>query len=137
MKMDIVLVILIIILGIGFIRFIQLLYVSRKGFLTQLEYVKYSHSNIEPDGPSASNAYIGGEYTNHYVKAKYRIKNGMYLYKTVPQSVFGINNLDPVEIILFPKNEKKYIYKNRFSQWIVPILSTIILFIITIYIVLS
>lgn len=137
MEIDIFLILIIIICAIGFIRFIQLIYVSKNGFKSQLEYASYSHSSIEPDGPSTSNAYMGGESTNHYVKAKYRTKNGLYLHKKVPQSVFGINSIEPVNIIVFPKNEKKYIFKNKFSQWLLPIICTIILFIIIISFVLS
>ena len=137
MKLDIFLILIIIFCAIGFIRFIQLIYVSKNGFKSKLEYESYSHSSIEPDGPSTSNAYMGSESTVHYVKAKYRTKNGLYRHKKVPQSAFGTNSLEPVNIIIFPKNEKKYIFKNKFSQWIFPIICTIILFIIIIAFVLE
>lgn len=137
MEFDIFLILIVIGCVIGFIRFIQLIYVSKKGFTTQLEYASYSHSSIEPDGPSASNAYMNGESTNHYVKAKYRTKNGLYLYKNVPQSIFGINSLDPIDIVVFPKNEKRYILKKRISQWILPIICTIVLLLIIVFFILN
>ena len=137
MELDIFLIFIIFCCIIGFIRFIQLIYVYKNGFSSQLEYVNYSYSNIEPDGLSANNGYMGGESTKHYVKAKYRIQKGLYIYKTVPQSIFRINSLEPVDIIVFPNNDKKFILKNQTFLWILPIICTLILLIIVCFFVFS
>lgn len=135
MELDIFLILIIFCCIIGVIRFIQLIYVYKNGFSSQLEYVNYSYSSMEPDGPSANNAYMGGESTNHYVKAKYRTQKGLYIYKTVPQSTFKINSLEPVDIIVFPNNDKKFIQKNKIFLWILPIICTLILLIIVCFFV--
>ena len=125
MEEDIFLIIIIVVCFIGFLRLLQLFYIIFTGYKSKLEYVDDSYTNREYEAERIGETYVSGGYvTVTYLKVKYKTKTGLYLYKTIRENEFS-NNLEPKNIIVYPHNDKKFIFVNKISTWLYPIICTL------------